>query len=158
MEDHQKTNSHEYIELKKLKLNYCYKHEQNYQYFCYKCNKTICNNCLIEHNKHKYLHIDLIINKAQKRSSFEKFIENSEEMKNIKYKELIKNINDLKNYNNKQVAFLNEFLKEIIQIFCNDLRISIDLVNFSKIIFSTLNKIPNNKENDEIINQYNKIP
>ena len=157
MEDHQKTNSHEYIELKKLKLNYCYKHEQNYQYFCYKCNKIICNNCLIEHNKHKYLHIDLIINKAQKRSSFEKFIENSEEMKNIKYKELIKNINDLKNYNNKQVAFLNEFLKEIIQIFCNDLRISIDLVNFSKIIFSTLNKIPNNKENDEIINQYNKI-
>ena len=157
LDNHQKTNSHEYIELKKLKFNYCYKHEQNYQYFCYKCNKTICNNCLIDHNKHKYLQLELITNNTQKRSSFGKFIENSEEIKKIKYKELFKNINDLKNYNNKQDGFLNVILKEIIQIFCNDLRISIDLVNFAKIIFSTVNKIPKNKENDEIINQYNTL-
>ena len=78
-------------------------------------------------------------------------------MKNVKYKELINIINDIKNYKNNQNVFLKVILEETIQIFCNDLRISIYLINFAKIIFFTLNKIPRTKENNEIINQYNKL-
>lgn len=97
--NHQKKKSHEFIELNNIKLNYCYKHNQKYTYYCHKCDLNICDICLKQHNKHNIENIQQIVNKAQNRSSFEKFIETSEDMKNNKYMDLNKNIIYLQNYN-----------------------------------------------------------
>ena len=157
LEEHPKTDSHEYIKLNRIKLNYCYNHKLYYKFICRKCKNAICEDCLKEHKEHEIKDIELLINEAQNKESFQKFLENSEKMKNIKYKELINITNDIKNYKKNQNVFLKVILEETIQIFCNDLRISIYLINFAKIIFFTLNKIPRTKENNEIINQYNKL-
>ena len=156
LKNHQK-KSHELLELNNIKLNYCYKHNQKHTFFCHKCEKNICDICLKDHNKHNIENIELIIYKKQDLNSFEKFIETSEEMKNNKYMELCKNIIWLQNFNKdwkESKKYLDNVLCEIIQIFYNELKIAINLVNFAKIIFSTT-KILN--EDNERLKQYNAI-
>ena len=152
---HKKKKSHEFYELNNMKLNYCYKHDQNFEYFCHKCEKKFCNNCLKEHNKHNYEKIDLLFDNKLNRDLFGKFILICEDMNNNKYMEFYKNIIWIKNFsNNKNESkkYLDEILNEMIHLFYKDLKISINLINFAKIIFSTLYKI--HKENEQKINQY----
>ena len=156
LKNHQKKKSHELIELYNLKPNYCNKHNKKFVYYCYKCNKNICNDCLKGYNKH-YIEKIEIINEKRNKNSLEIFIETSEDMKNNKYSLIYKNIIWLQNFkkNDKESKkFLNNILSKVLQIFYNDLKIAINLVNFAKIIFSTF-KIFN--EDNEIIEQYNTI-
>ena len=155
--NHQKKKAHEIIELNNLKLNYCYKHNQKCTNFCDKCEKKICDNCLEEHNKHNKERIETLIYKKQNVNSFLKFIEISEDMKNNKYMELSKNIIWMQNFDKNQKEskiYLDNILSEMIQIFYKDLKISINLINFAKILFFTSCLII---DNDELIKQYNSI-
>ena len=53
--DQHKINNknHEFIELNKLKMNFCYFHNENSNKFCFNCNEEICEECVKEHNKIK---------------------------------------------------------------------------------------------------------
>ena len=79
-----KKKSHELIELYNLKPNYCNIHNKKFVFYCHKCNKNICNDCLKGHSKHNIEKIE-IINEKRNKNSLEIFIETSEDMKNNKY-------------------------------------------------------------------------
>ena len=156
LRNHEKKKSHEFIELYNLKPNYCNKHNQKFVYYCHKCDKYLCNDCLKEHNYHFFEKPEKI-NKKLKNYPLENFIEDSEDMKSNKYAQVFTIIIWLQNFNKKykeSKKYLNNILNKIIQIFYDDLKTAINLVNFAKILFSTC-KIFN--EDNEIIKQYNTI-
>ena len=139
--DQHKINNenHEFIELNKLKINFCYFHNKNSNKFCFDCNEEICEECLKEHNKHK---IEKIIIDNKNLENFKNFLENAEISKKNKYmflKEIIIKLEDLnKNESKKE---LNDIIEKMIEIFYNDLKIAQNLIFFSKILFISCEKI-----------------
>ena len=140
LNQHKENNeSHEFIELNKLKINFCYFHNKNSNKFCFDCNEEICEECVKEHNKHK---IEKIIIDNKNLENFKNFLENAEISKKNKYMFLKEIIIKLENLNkNESKKELNNIIEKMIEIFYNDLKIAQNLIFFAKILFISCEKI-----------------
>lgn len=163
LKEHEKNGetTHEIIELKNLKHNCCNIHSEIIMSYCHNCQQNICYKCLPEHKSH-YIEKIEIVNKSRVEDlkKFEKFIENTETIKNNKYIKLNQNILWLQNFSQRDKESkeeLNNTLSKLLKIFYDDLKKEINLVEFAKILFSSNQLLEEKKNNDNIIKVYNKL-
>ena len=154
---HKENNkNHEFVELNKLKINFCNFHNKKLTQFCYDCDEEICKKCLDKHKEHKTKKIEKNVeNKNLK--NFNNFIEKIENCIKNKYQNLKENIIELQKMNindEESKEQLNKIIQTNLDFFYNDLKISENLLFLSKISFISSEKI---KEFSEIRKKQNEI-
>ena len=145
-----KNENHEYIELYKLKINFCYFHNEKLSYYCFDCNEEICEKCINdEHKVHKTEKLDIINEKNTNLEKFEKFLENAENIKKSKYLRVNQNILYLDNYkieDKESEEELKKTIKTNLKIFYDDLKVGQNLLFFAKILFISCEKLKEYKD------------
>ena len=156
-----KNEEHEFVELYKLRKKYCIFHEQDFSFNCLQCNADICIVCRDElHKSHyigkigiKYKYMEPYI------KIIEGYINKNENIKRELFKKVYQNILSLENYKKKEKGLndeINEAIEKKLKIFYKYLKISINLLLFSKIVFNTYTRNKSDNEEDKF-KIYNNI-
>ena len=157
LNQHKENNeSHEFIELNKLKINFCNFHNKKLTQFCFDCNEEICKKCLNKHKEHKTKKIEKNI-ENKNLEKFNNFLEKIENSINNKYQILKKNIIELQNLkinDEESKEQLNIIIQKNLDFFYKDLKIGQNLLFLSKILFISSEKI---KEFSEIRKKQNEM-
>ena len=153
----QNNKNHDFIELKKLKINFCNFHNKKLTRFCFDCDEEICKKCLEKHKEHKTKKIEK--NENKNLINFNNFLEKIENFIKNKFQNLKENIFDLHNMkinDEESKEQLNKIIQKNLNFFYKDLKISQNLLFLSKILFISSEKINffseiRKKQNETII-------
>ena len=153
--------NHNYAELYQLRANCCNIHNEKFTHYCHIDEQYICYQCNPEHKTH-YIEKYEVVEKEKIAfiKTFEKFISNSEKIKNDKFKKLNEHMIWLKDFSkddNESKEELNNTLNKLFEIFSNDLKIEINLVLFAKILFSTCIIFEKKDIHKELLDKYKDL-
>ena len=133
---------HNYIEVNKLKINFCNYHNNMLSHYCEQCDFEFCQNCINNHINHKYIELNDKNNCIEilNYHLFDEFLEKAKTIQKNKFTfsyEIALCIQYLITDNPELKKLLNDTIKEILRIFFKDMKIIQNLIFISKIIFAT---------------------